>query len=302
MHCMHLSQNDQSGLLGLQTNSSYLCACFFSSFLLWYFKNIPIWWHSVLQIPLRSSSTCPDKRTDLELQLASSQFNRMQTQKRIWHVWCWTNEGFCQGVSLIIQISRDSCNETRILSNELQRLMPRIYNKKLLVSGVPHATFSNCYFLFLCYIKTTECRTDRRGGGGALPLLTVMGKCRWTGYDFPVINIDTAYLNRPNSLLVGYSVYQRIASQPTMFMTGPRSWHQRRCVQDATVQISRFFPLYGKTTIGQSIRVVQYCNRVCIYKCLVRCIVTGCIFCATSAWRQGQFLTRPPPSSGEQMI
>ena len=29
------------------------------------------------------------------------------------------------------------------------------------------------------------------GGGGALPLLTVVEPCRWTGCDFPVINIDT---------------------------------------------------------------------------------------------------------------
>ena len=29
---------------------------------------------------------------------------------------------------------------------------------------------------------------------------------------FTVINIDTGYLNRPNWLLVGYSVYHRVAS------------------------------------------------------------------------------------------
>ena len=60
---------------------------------------------------------------------------------------------------------------------------------------------------------------------------------------FTVINIDTGYLNRPNWLLAGYSVYHRVASrasqpgsQPTMFMTGPRTRHQRatrRCVRDA---------------------------------------------------------------------
>ena len=72
------------------------------------------------------------------------------------------------------------------------------------------------------------------GGGGALPLLTVVETCRWTGYDFPVITIDTGYLNRPNWLLAGYSVYHRVASQPTLFMTGPRSRHQRRYVRDAT--------------------------------------------------------------------
>ena len=29
------------------------------------------------------------------------------------------------------------------------------------------------------------------GGGRALPLLTVVGMCRWTGYEFPVITSDT---------------------------------------------------------------------------------------------------------------
>ena len=44
----------------------------------------------------------------------------------------------------------------------------------------------------------------------------------------------TGYLNRPNWLLADYSVYHRVASQPTMFMTGPRFPPQRRCVRDAT--------------------------------------------------------------------
>ena len=44
--------------------------------------------------------------------------------------------------------------------------------------------------------------------------MTVVGTCRWTGYDFPIINIGTGYLNWPNSLLACYSVYHRVASQP----------------------------------------------------------------------------------------
>ena len=72
------------------------------------------------------------------------------------------------------------------------------------------------------------------GGGGGTSILTATGTCRWTGYDFAVITIDTGYLNRPNWLLADYSVYHRVASQPTMFMTGPRSGHQRRRVWDAT--------------------------------------------------------------------
>ena len=89
-------------------------------------------------------------------------------------------------------------------------------------------------------------------GRGALPLLTVVGTCRWTGYDFPVITIGTGYLNRPNWLLAGYSVYHRVASQPTMFMTGPRSRHQRRCVRDAT-DFEFLISFYCKTTIEQGI-------------------------------------------------
>ena len=73
------------------------------------------------------------------------------------------------------------------------------------------------------------------GGGGGTSILTDGGPtCRWTGYDFAIITIDTGYLNRPNWLLADYSVYHRVASQPTMFMTGPRSRHQWRRVRDAT--------------------------------------------------------------------
>ena len=45
---------------------------------------------------------------------------------------------------------------------------------------------------------------------------------------------------------------------------------------------------------------MQYCNRVCIWKFLVRYIVKGCIFCAPSGLRKGQVLT-PPPPSGTQL-
>ena len=83
-----------------------------------------------------------------------------------------------------------------------------------------------------------------RGGGGGTSILTVTGTCPWTGYIFTVIHIGTAYLNRPNWLLAGYSVYHSVASRlpspqclwqarnlgtsdgacgTTLFMTGPRS-------------------------------------------------------------------------------
>ena len=143
------------------------------------------------------------------------------------------------------------------------------------------------------------------GGGGGTSILTVSG----TGYDFPVITIDTGYLNRPNWLLAGYSIYHRVASQPgsqpTMFMSGPRSRHQRRCVRDAT-------DFYECMTIHSRIEspsvpvptnlesmldreTLSPSHRVCKWKFLVRYIVTGCIFCAPSSLRQGQVFTPPPP-------
>ena len=72
------------------------------------------------------------------------------------------------------------------------------------------------------------------GGGGGTSIIDGGGDVPLDRDDFPVITVDTGYLNRPNWLLAGYSVYHRVASQPTMFMTGPRSRHQRRCVRDAT--------------------------------------------------------------------
>ena len=49
------------------------------------------------------------------------------------------------------------------------------------------------------------------------------------GYDFLVITIDTGYLNRPNWLLAGYSVYHKAGLLPSpQCLSGPRSRHQRR--------------------------------------------------------------------------
>ena len=116
-------------------------------------------------------------------------------------------------------------------------------------------------------------RTERdgfaaRGGGGGTSILKVTGTCRWTGYD------GTGYLNRPNWLLAGYSVYHRVASQG--------------------------FPahnVYDRPAIWAP-ATVQYGDRVCIWTFLVRYIVTGCIFCAPSGLRQGQVFDpqrHPPP-------
>ena len=136
------------------------------------------------------------------------------------------------------------------------------------------------------------------GGGGHFHYWRWWRTCRWTGYNFPVINIDTGYLNRPNWLLAGYSVYHRVASQHTMFMTVPRSRHQRRCVRDAT-DFEFFISFCCKTTIGQGISEV--CNIATGYayeSFLVRYIVTGCIFLCAERFEAGSGFDPPPPPSG----
>ena len=147
-------------------------------------------------------------------------------------------------------------------------------------------------------------------GGGLFHYWRWWGTCRWTGYDFPVITIDTGYLNRPNWLLAGYSVYHMVASQPTIFMTGPRSRHHRRCVRDATdflwmyddtqqnresVRTSTNEPWIRQRSITKLSPLLSPSHRVCIWKFLVRYIVTGCNFCAPSGLRQGQVFNPPPP-------
>ena len=100
------------------------------------------------------------------------------------------------------------------------------------------------------------------GGGGALPHWRWRGRAAEQGMIFTVIHIDTGYLNRPNWLLAGYSVYHRVASRAshrvpspqclwqardlgtsdgacgtTMFMTGPRSRNQLRDGERGTQHI-----------------------------------------------------------------
>ena len=82
-----------------------------------------------------------------------------------------------------------------------------------------------------------------------------------------VINIGTGYLNRPNWLLAGYSVYHRVASHAG-------------------------FPahnVYDRPAIWAP-ATVQYCDRVCIWTFLVRYIVTGF---RPPAWKQ--YPPPPPP-------
>ena len=105
------------------------------------------------------------------------------------------------------------------------------------------------------------------GGGGALPYWRWRGRAAGQGMIFTVIHIDTGYLNRPNWLLAGYSVYHRVASrasQPTMFMTGPRSRHQRRRARDATDFYEWYTAERVRTNTGYAYESFSkvYCDRV----------------------------------------
>ena len=96
---------------------------------------------------------------------------------------------------------------------------------------------------------------------------------------FTVIHIGTGYLNRPNWLLAGYSVYHRVASRLPSRVPAhnvydrpaiPAIWHQRRRARDAT-------DFYECMMIHSRIESPSVLMHI---KVLVRYIIgTGCIFC-----------------------
>ena len=92
------------------------------------------------------------------------------------------------------------------------------------------------------------------GGGGAPPLLKVIGTCRWTGYDFAghqywhrvsnrpnvVITIDTGYQNRPSWLW-----------RTTSFITGyrmPIVFYDRPAIQAEAMTFFFFFLLVSSAS------------------------------------------------------
>ena len=91
-----------------------------------------------------------------------------------------------------------------------------------------------------------------------------------------------------------------------MFMTGPRSRHQRRRARDAT-------DFYECMMIHSRIESPSVPVQGMHMKVLVRYIVTGCIFCVASGLRQGQVFDPPaappvqmkvecpPPPPGDQV-
>ena len=66
------------------------------------------------------------------------------------------------------------------------------------------------------------------GGGRALPYWRWRGRAAGQGMIFMVIHIDTRYLNRPNWLLAGYSVYHKVASRVSHRVPSPQCLWQAR--------------------------------------------------------------------------
>ena len=97
----------------------------------------------------------------------------------------------------------------------------------------------------------------RSGGGGGTSILKVTGTCRWTGYNFAVINIGTGYLNR---LLADYSVYHRVASQGFPAGFPAHNVYDRPAISDDTQQ-NRVRPYQYRVCIWKFFSKV-YCDRV----------------------------------------
>ena len=98
--------------------------------------------------------------------------------------------------------------------------------------------------LFLFHMTYWSCILDNRWlrGRGALPYWRWRGRAAGQGMIFTVIHIGTGYLNRPNWLLAGYSIYHRVASRlpsrvpsPQCLWQGSQSRHQRRSARDHNV-------------------------------------------------------------------
>ena len=143
------------------------------------------------------------------------------------------------------------------------------------------------------------------GGGGYFHYWRWVGTCRWTGYDFHGHQYwHIGYLNRPNWLLVGYSVYHRVASparasQPTVHVYDRPAISAPAMVRAGRNRFRVFISFYCKTTIRHGYIIYPRCailQQGMHMKDFSKVyIVTGCIFCAPSGLRQGQVLTRAPP-------
>ena len=162
---------------------------------------------------------------------------------------------------------------------------------------------------------------------GALPYWRWRGRAAGQGMIFTVIHIDTGYLNRPNWLLAGYSVYHRAASRAsagfpahnvydrlaisapasngacgiTMFMTGPRSRHHAATTARAGRNI--FLWKYDTQQNRESVRTSTgyayesfskvYCDRV-YFLCTER-FETGQVFDPPAAPPSKWESSSPPP-------
>ena len=134
------------------------------------------------------------------------------------------------------------------------------------------------------------------GGGGGHFIIDVTGTCRWTGYDFPVITIDTGYLNRP-------ICYWRATPFITGLLPSPQCLWQARDLgtSDATpvrAGRNRFLWMYDDTQ--RYIPGAQYCNRVCIWFFFSKVYCDRVYFFCAELFETGSGFHPPPVQlSGE---
>ena len=125
----------------------------------------------------------------------------------------------------------------------------------------------------------------------ATSILTVTGTCRWTGYDFAVITIDTGYLNRPNWLLADYSFYHRVASQG---FPAHNVYDRPAVTAPATVRAGRNSFFYECMMIHSSIESPSVPVQGMHMKVLINKV--HCILCAERfETGSGYHPQRPPP-------
>ena len=156
-----------------------------------------------------------------------------------------------------------------------------------------------------------QCIHFTRGGGGAPPLLKVIGTCRWTGYDFAGHQYWHRVSNRPNVVITIETGYQNRPSwlwRTTSFITGyrmPIVFYDRPAIQAEAMTFFFFFFFFLLVSSASPIRQGTseeyniatgyafecfskvYCDRV-YFSCAER-IMTGSGFDPPSGTPPGTF-------------
>ena len=139
-----------------------------------------------------------------------------------------------------------------------------------------------------------------RGEGGTT-ILTVTGTCRWTGYDFAVITIDTGYLNRPigywrttpfitgcfpahNAGFPAHNVYVRPAISAPATRRRVRDGNRFLWMYELCMMIHSRIESPSVPVQGMHMKVFSkvYCDRVYFF------------LCAETVWDRVRFSPPPP--------